>query len=163
MLRLFGIPYVTAPMEAEAQCAELARLNLVDGVITDDNDVFLFGASQCFKNLFNDAKYVECFLAVDLAREMSLTRERLISLAYLLGSDYTEGLPGIGPVAGMEIMAQFPGPHGLQNFKAWWTAVQQGKDDVENESKWQKSFVSCPGSKTPLLPLIPFGISEKEV
>lgn len=142
LLRLFGIPYVTAPMEAEAQCAELARLNLVDGVITDDNDVFLFGASQCFKNLFNDAKYVECFLAADLAREMSLTRDRLITIAYLLGSDYTEGLPGIGPVAGMEIMANFPGPQGLKNFKAWWTAVQQGKDDVENESKWQKSFVS---------------------
>ncbi|GHJ87920.1 hypothetical protein NliqN6_4322 [Naganishia liquefaciens] len=140
LLRLFGIPYVTAPMEAEAQCAELARLNLVDGVITDDNDVFLFGASQCFKNLFNDAKYVECFIAADLARELSLTRERLISLAYLLGSDYTEGLPGIGPVAGMEIMANFPGPHGLQNFKAWWTDVQQGRDDVENETKWQKSF-----------------------
>lgn len=144
LLRLFGIPYVTAPMEAEAQCAELARLNLVDGVITDDNDVFLFGASQCFKNLFNDAKYVECFLAADLAREMSLTRDRLITIAYLLGSDYTEGLPGIGPVAGMEIMANFPGPRGLQNFKAWWTAVQQGKDDVANESKWQKSFVSLP-------------------
>lgn len=129
-------------MEAEAQCAELARLNLVDGVITDDNDVFLFGASQCFKNLFNDAKYVECFLAADLAREMSLTRERLITIAYLLGSDYTEGLPGIGPVAGMEIMANFPGPQGLKNFKAWWTDVQQGKDNVENQTKWQKSFVS---------------------
>jgi DNA excision repair protein ERCC-5 len=144
-------------MEAEAQCAELARLNLVDGVITDDNDVFLFGASQCFKNLFNDAKYVECFIAADLARELSLTRERLISLAYLLGSDYTEGLPGIGPVAGMEIMANFPGPHGLQNFKAWWTDVQQGRDDVENETKWQKSFVSF--HKIKIVPTLKFAAS----
>lgn len=135
-------------MEAEAQCAELAKLNLVDGVITDDNDVFLFGGPQCFKNIFNDSKYVECFLASDLEREMSLTRERLISLAYLLGSDYTIGLPGVGPVSGMEIMANFPGPRGLEDFKMWWTAVQQGKDDVENQSRWQKSFVSTlePGS-----------------
>ncbi|KAJ9095184.1 hypothetical protein QFC19_007639 [Naganishia cerealis] len=130
LLRLFGIPYVTAPMEAEAQCAELARLDLVDGVITDDNDVFLFGGSQCFKNLFNDAKYVECFLVNDLEREMSLTRERLITLAYLLGSDYTVGLPGIGPVSAMEIMANFPGSRGLHDFKSWWVAVQQGKDDA---------------------------------
>ncbi|KAJ9121531.1 hypothetical protein QFC22_002149 [Naganishia vaughanmartiniae] len=140
LLRLFGIPYVTAPMEAEAQCAELAKLDLVDGVITDDNDVFLFGGPQCFKNIFNDSKYVECFLASDLEREMSLTRERLISLAYLLGSDYTIGLPGVGPVSGMEIMANFPGPRGLEDFKTWWTAVQQGKDDVENQNRWQKSF-----------------------
>jgi DNA excision repair protein ERCC-5 len=142
MLRLFGIPYITAPMEAEAQCAELARLNLVDGVITDDNDVFLFGGTQCFKNLFNDAKYVECFIANDLDRELMLNRDRLISLAYLLGSDYTIGLPGVGPVVAMELMAEFPGPRGLEDFKQWWLEVQLGKDDTSIQTKFQKTFVS---------------------
>jgi DNA excision repair protein ERCC-5 len=146
MLRLFGIPYITAPMEAEAQCAELARLDLVDGVITDDNDVFLFGGTQCFKNLFNDAKYVECFIAHDLDRELSLNRDRLISLAYLLGSDYTIGLPGVGPVVAMELMAEFPGPRGLEDFKRWWLDVQVGKDDVATQSKFRKTFVSRAGN-----------------
>lgn len=140
LLRLFGIPYITAPMEAEAQCAELVRLNLVDGVITDDNDVFLFGGSQCFKNLFNDAKFVECFQTSDLERELSLTRDRLITIAYLLGSDYTLGLTGVGPVVAMEIMANFPGPHGLRNFKAWWLDVQQGKDNADHQTRWQRGF-----------------------
>lgn len=143
LLRLFGIPYITAPMEAEAQCAELARLELVDGVITDDNDVFLFGVNRCYKNLFNDAKYVECFISDDLERELSLSRERLITLAYLLGSDYTMGLPGIGPVAAMELMGHFPGPRGLEDFKRWWLDVQVGKDDVSVETKYQRSFVSA--------------------
>jgi DNA excision repair protein ERCC-5 len=147
MLRLFGIPYITAPMEAEAQCAELARLNLVDGVITDDNDVFLFGGTQCFKNLFNDAKYVECFIANDLDRELMLNRDRLISLAYLLGSDYTIGLPGVGPVVAMELMAEFPGPRGLEDFKQWWLEVQLGKDDTSIQTKFQKTFVSDRSAK----------------
>ena len=38
-----------------------------------------------------------------------LSRDRLVLLAYLLGSDYTEGLEGVGVVAGMEILRDFPG------------------------------------------------------
>ncbi|KAK4685349.1 DNA excision repair protein ERCC-5, partial [Tremellales sp. Uapishka_1] len=140
LLRHFGIPYITAPMEAEAQCAKLAELDLVDGIITDDSDVFLFGGKQCFKNIFNDAKYAECFMLSDLDRELSLTRDRLISLAYLLGSDYTIGLAGVGPVVAMELMANFPGPNGLLEFKAWWIKVQKGLDVGEEDTKWKKSF-----------------------
>lgn len=141
LLRHFGIPYITAPMEAEAQCAKLAQLGLVDGIITDDSDVFLFGGVQCFKNIFNDAKYAECFLLADVERELMLTRERLISLAYFLGSDYTLGLPGIGPVMGLEILANFPGERGLYDFKEWWGRVQKGNDtEEESGTKWRKSF-----------------------
>lgn len=38
-----------------------------------------------------------------------LDRTKLINLAYLLGSDYTEGVPGVGYVTGMEILNEFPG------------------------------------------------------
>ncbi|CAA7266955.1 unnamed protein product [Cyclocybe aegerita] len=141
MLRFFGIPYITAPMEAEAQCAELVSLGLVDGVITDDSDVFLFGAQRVFKNMFNQSKTVECFLLSDLSRELGLERDTLIQLAYLLGSDYTEGLPGVGPVVAMELLKEFPGRNGLFKFKDWWTKVQSGKDtESDNQSKFRKQF-----------------------
>ena len=142
MLRFFGIPYITAPMEAEAQCAELLTLGLVDGVITDDSDVFLFGAQRVYKNMFNQSKTVECFLFSDLSRELGLDRDKLIQLAYLLGSDYTEGLPGIGPVVAMELLNEFPGHNGLHKFKDWWLKVQSGKDkEEESQSKFRKQFV----------------------
>ncbi|CAE6394403.1 unnamed protein product [Rhizoctonia solani] len=128
LLRLFGVPFVNAPMEAEAQCAFLAQHGLVEGVITDDSDVFLFGAGRVYRNMFNQTKTVECFLSADLERELGLDRETLISLAYLLGSDYTEGLPGVGPVVAMEIMKEFPGETGLREFCKWWRKVQVGKD-----------------------------------
>ncbi len=49
LLQLFGLPYIIAPMEAEAQCAWLDYNNLVDGVVTDDNDVFLFGGRHVYR------------------------------------------------------------------------------------------------------------------
>lgn len=142
MLRLFGIPYITAPMEAEAQCAALLQLGLVDGIITDDSDVFLFGGARVLKNMFNQSKTVECFLLSDLDRELGLDRDKLIRLAYLLGSDYTDGLPGVGPVVAMELLSEFPGHDGLHKFKAWWTKVQSGKDKPEESaSSFRKRFV----------------------
>lgn len=123
LLKLFGLPYITAPMEAEAQCAELVRLGIVDGIVTDDSDVFLFGGTRIYKNMFNQAKFVECYLASDLEKEYSLTRPKLISIAHLLGSDYTEGLPNVGPVTALEILSEF---ETLENFSRWWETVQLG-------------------------------------
>lgn len=131
LLRLFGLPYITAPMEAEAQCAELVRLGLVDGIVTDDSDIFLFGGTRIYKNMFNAAKFVECYLASELEKEFLLDRRRLISFAHLLGSDYTEGIPGIGPVTALEILTDF---ESLDEFKEWCDKVQLGRpQDLEDQ------------------------------
>lgn len=59
LLNVFGLPYMTAPSEAEAQCAALEQLGLVDGVVTEDSDTFLFGGINVYKNMFEDKKIVE--------------------------------------------------------------------------------------------------------
>ena len=138
LLKLFGLPYITAPMEAEAQCAELVSLGLVDGIVTDDSDVFLFGGTRVYKNMFNQAKFVECYLNTDLEKEYALDRRKLIRFAHLLGSDYTEGIPGVGPVTALEILTEF---ETLEDFRDWWSQVQMGAklpDDVH--SAFRKKF-----------------------
>jgi len=139
LLTLFGLPYITAPMEAEAQCSELVQLGLVDGIVTDDSDIFLFGGTRVYKNMFNQAKFVECYLESDLESGFGLTRKRLISIAQLLGSDYTEGLPGIGPVTAVELMSEFDD---LNTFKQWWSEVQMGqrKQEDDSGSAFKKKF-----------------------
>ncbi|KAI1774722.1 PIN domain-like protein [Hypoxylon cercidicola] len=149
LLRFFGIPYITAPMEAEAQCAELVRLGLVDGIVTDDSDTFLFGGTRVYKNMFNSNKFVECYLGSDLEKELSLSREQLISLAQLLGSDYTEGLPGVGPVTAVEILSEFPGRDGLSQFHDWWQDVQiHGRPkEADQDSVFRRKFRRSQGKK----------------
>ena len=45
-----------------------------------------------------------------------LTRQRMVCLAYLLGSDYTPGLDGVGVVNAMEVIGQFRG-EGLDSLE----------------------------------------------
>lgn len=136
LLKLFGLPFVESPMEAEAECAYLETLGLVDGVVTDDADVFLFGGQNIYKNIFEDAKYVEMYLARDIALEMGLERESLINIALLLGSDYTVGIKGIGGVNALEILRAFPATsgdnlNGLKNFREW--VMRHDTDTIKAE------------------------------
>jgi DNA excision repair protein ERCC-5 len=120
LLRLFGIPYIDAPAEAEAQCAFLNQKGLVDGVISNDSDVFLFGAVRVYRNVFDQKRYVEKYDSSYLESGLGLSRERLIILAMLLGSDYTDGVNGIGIVNALEILSAFPnGIKGLEEFRDW--------------------------------------------
>ncbi|XP_061565921.1 DNA excision repair protein ERCC-5 homolog [Cololabis saira] len=129
LLQLFGVPFLVAPMEAEAQCAALDRADQTNGTITDDSDVWLFGGRHVYKNFFNQNKHVEHYQYDDLQIQLGLDRTKMINLAYLLGSDYTEGVPGVGYVTGMEILNEFPGA-GLEpliQFSKWWSEAQEKK------------------------------------
>ncbi|XP_010502808.1 PREDICTED: DNA repair protein UVH3 isoform X2 [Camelina sativa] len=141
LLQIFGIPYIIAPMEAEAQCAFMEQLDLVDGIVTDDSDVFLFGARSVYKNIFDDRKYVETYFMKDIEKELGLSRDKIIRMAMLLGSDYTEGISGIGIVNAIEVVTAFPEEDGLQKFREWVESPDPtilGKTDAKTGSKVKK-------------------------
>lgn len=79
LLRLFGIPYIQAPMEAEAQCAILDLTDQTSGTITDDSDIWLFGARHVYKNFFNKNKFVEYYQYVDFYNQLGKSQSVVIS------------------------------------------------------------------------------------
>eukprot|EP01134_Creolimax_fragrantissima_P006583 CFRG6583T1 len=107
LLKLFGVPWVDSPSEAEAQCAELDRLGLCAGSITEDSDIFLFGASTVYKHVFSKDHTPELYRTSDIERMLKLTRRNLVDIAMCSGSDYTEGIFGVGPVTSIEIISEF--------------------------------------------------------
>lgn len=145
LLQLFGVPFMEAPAEAEAQCVMLEKLGLVDGIVTEDSDAFVFGGQRIYKNIFDDQKYVEVYDARDAEKEMNLTRDGLVAMAMLLGGDYTEGVKGVGIVNGMEIIEAFDVSEdlkaGLIRFRKWLDgfdpfdtlSVAKGKEEVTKE------------------------------
>ena len=73
--------------------------------------VCLLVLSQTYSTLIISAKrsllVIKCIIL--RLNSVGLSRERLVLLAYLLGSDYTEGLDGVGGVSAMELLRDFPG------------------------------------------------------
>jgi DNA excision repair protein ERCC-5 len=49
----------------------------VDGVVTEDNDTFLFGARHVYKNLFDASRNLEAYQMADVEAELSVDRQKL--------------------------------------------------------------------------------------
>nr|XP_002121987.1 DNA repair protein complementing XP-G cells-like isoform X1 [Ciona intestinalis] len=137
LLRLFGIPFVLSPQEAEAQCAFLDMNDLTMGTITEDSDVWLFGGKNVYKDMFDRKRDPTCYSLLDIQAELGLLRSHFINIALCSGSDYTEGLEGVGPVRALEIMKEFPGEgmESLVKFKQWWDDAHAQVKPPTSEAK----------------------------
>jgi len=139
LLTLLGLPYLVAPGEAEAQCVKLESLGLVDGVVSDDSDVWLFGAQCVFKNLFSRSAHVEEYNANRIQEQLGLTREEFIQIGMLSGGDYTRGFDGVGIVTALELLAEFKERSATQNEK--------GIECLERIRDWLQSKRKAEGQK----------------
>lgn len=64
-----------------------------------------------------------------------MKQEDLINLALLLGSDYTDGIRGIGTISAKDIVSQFRGVDGLKQFRDWIVnGIEHGLD--EKSRRW---------------------------
>uniref|UniRef100_A0A0P4W2S3 XPG-I domain-containing protein n=2 Tax=Scylla olivacea TaxID=85551 RepID=A0A0P4W2S3_SCYOL len=96
---LLGVPWVRAAGEAEATCAALNYHKVVQGVISQDSDVFLYGGNTVFRNFSANQKKVTAEkFKMDLIEEwLQITRDGMILLAIVLGCDYLPGgVHGVG-------------------------------------------------------------------
>jgi len=118
LLRLLGIPTVQAPSEAEAQAAHMAAANAVWAAASKDYDSLLFGAPRLLRFLTISGKE---FLPsqgtfrpivpeiIDLDRLLGtwgIAREQLVDLAILVGTDFNDGVHGIGPKKALKLVQQ---------------------------------------------------------
>jgi len=94
-------------------------IELTDGSITEDSDVWLFGAKRVYKNFFSSDQYIEFYSDNVIKTQLGMDRHSLINIALLVGSDYTTGIENVGIVKAVEILNEFEG-NGLEkliNFK----------------------------------------------
>ncbi|MFB6303557.1 MAG: flap endonuclease-1 [Haloferacaceae archaeon] len=91
-----GVTYVEAPAEGEAQAAHMNRRGDVDYVGTEDYDALLFGAPRTLRGLTSSGD-LELMDFDETLAELGLTWEQLVDVAILIGTDFNEGVTGMGP------------------------------------------------------------------
>jgi flap endonuclease-1 len=116
LLDKMGLPWIQAPGEGEAQAARLVQRGDAWAAASQDFDSLLFGAPTLVRNLAitgqrklpgKDAYIMVSPEVIELkavTEELGVTREQLIDIGILVGTDYNEGVKGIGPKKALELV-----------------------------------------------------------
>lgn len=109
LLELMGVPFIEAPCEAEAQCAELVKGGKVYGTATEDMDGLTFGTDVLLRHMtYSEARKmpIKEFNLQKVLSGLELNRDEFVDLCILLGCDYCESIRGIGPKRAVELIKQ---------------------------------------------------------
>ncbi|ERH13086.1 MAG: 5''-3'' exonuclease (including N-terminal domain of PolI), partial [halophilic archaeon J07HB67] len=105
LLRLLDVPIVEAPAEGEAQAAHMNATGAADYVVSEDYDVLLFGGPRTLRQFTGSGSPELMQLEATLTRH-DLTREQLIDAAILCGTDFNDGVSGIGPKTAVSLLQE---------------------------------------------------------
>lgn len=119
LLQLLGLPVVQAPSEGEAQAAHMAASGNVWAAGSKDYDCLLFGTPRLLRFLTISGKEFlpskgafraitpELIETQDLLDHYRISREQLVDLAILVGTDFNDGVKGIGPKKALKLVSEF--------------------------------------------------------
>jgi flap endonuclease-1 len=110
-----GVPWIKAPSEGEAQMGHMARKGDVWAGASQDFDAILFGTPTLVRNLtlagkrrLPSGKTVdvtpELVTLSDVLGELQVSREQLVDMGVLMGTDFNDGVKGIGPKKALAII-----------------------------------------------------------
>ncbi|HUC38612.1 MAG TPA: flap endonuclease-1 [Candidatus Acidoferrum sp.] len=118
LLTYMGIPFVNAPGEGEAEACYMCRKGVAYAAASQDYDTLLFGSPIVVRNLTISGRrklpgkniYIniepEMVNLEETLRELKLSQKQLIWIGILLGTDFNDGIKGVGPKTAMKIVKE---------------------------------------------------------
>ncbi|MCX8173878.1 MAG: flap endonuclease-1 [Thermoplasmata archaeon] len=119
LLGYMGIPCIDAPRDGEAQASYLVRRGDAHYSGSQDFDSLLFGSPALVRNLAISGKrklprkneYVdikpEAISLQEVLQKHGLTWEQLVDIGILVGTDFNEGVRGIGAKKALKLIKEF--------------------------------------------------------
>jgi flap endonuclease-1 len=136
LLSLLDVPVVEAPAEGEAQCAQMAATGAVDHAGSEDYDTLLFGAPTTLRQLTSkgDPELMELAATLD---ELGLDRQGLIDVALLCGTDFNEGVHGVGPKTAVKA---------VNEYGDLWGVLSARDAEIPNAAAIRELFMDPPAT-----------------
>lgn len=108
LINLMGIPYIQAKGEGEAQASYMVAQGDAWCVASQDYDCMLFGAPRMVKNLTISGSQTnpELIELGKILEKLDITREQLVDLAMMVGTDFNQGIKGIGAKKGLKLIKE---------------------------------------------------------
>ncbi len=115
LLNLMGIAWLAAPSEGEAQACDMCKKGLVYSAASQDYDTMLFATPRVVRNITISGRrklprknvYVniepEMIDLQETLKSIGVTQRQLIWIGILLGTDFNDGIDGVGPVTAVKI------------------------------------------------------------
>jgi flap endonuclease-1 len=109
LLELMGIPYIQAKGEGEAQASYMVDKGDAWCVGSQDYDCILFGATRTVKNLTitGGRANLELISLKNVLEKLKINRYQLVDLAILVGTDFNDGINGIGAKKGLNLIKKY--------------------------------------------------------
>jgi len=118
LLKALGIPYVQAPSEGEAQACYMVRKGDAYAVGSQDYDCLLVGSPILIRNLTSSERRKlpgkEAYTKIDIKqirlepnlKNLEISHEQLVDMAILIGTDFNDGIHGIGPKKSLKLIKE---------------------------------------------------------
>lgn len=89
LIKLYGYTVIHADLEADLVLSYLSKRREIDYIVSDDMDMLVFGGLNILRNFtVNKLKFIEEITLKTILTIIDITREQLIDIALLLGTDY---------------------------------------------------------------------------
>lgn len=128
LLNALNVPWVEAPTEGEAQAAHMSKKGDLDYVGSQDYDSLLFGSPELVRNLTIRGRGgrelpPEIIYLDETLEKLGITLEQLIEIAILIGTDYNEGVHGVGPKTALKTIKE--------------KSIEEALDELDADIDWE--------------------------
>jgi flap endonuclease-1 len=113
LMKSIGIPFITAPGEAEEYCAFLQKNGIADYILTEDTDSLTFGGSSVLFEVPKRRNYFELFNLKTALTLLEINYQEFIDFCILSGCDYTCKVPKVDSAGALKIIRKYKN---IENF-----------------------------------------------